>query len=292
MHTELTWPIHPTTTALCAAAALELGRVPADQPLAETLAPAAALLADACRQAGAQPTAFLAHLIPLSADNAPLGALAATALVKTIGRQEGDQHAASLAVALRQLDAALAAARPKLTDELLMRRDVIQEQWDARGPGFLATVKRLTDATVVPERADVLLTHPLLGGGGDPWILYNRVTLEAVLAIPHAALPEVVRLGWLLSQLNLELPAMSELIAPKRLPQVASLAMLCVALQAAEEVELARANEETMSLALTAWRLDTQPLTAADLWIWWQTYLAARPSWPAALAALDTLAGK
>ncbi|MCE9555717.1 MAG: hypothetical protein K8T91_20400, partial [Planctomycetes bacterium] len=248
MQTELTWLTRPTTTALCAAAALELGRVPADQPLVEALAPAAARLLECCQAAGADPTVLLSHLIPLSGDNVPPAALATTALVKTIGRQKGEQHIASLAEALRQLDAALAAARPKLADELLMRRDVIKEQWDARGPGFLATVRRLTDgakrltnATIVPERAEVLLTHPLLGGGGDSWILYNRVTLEAVLANPHAALTEVVRLGWLLSQLNLELPSISELIPPTRLPQIAPLAMLCVALQAAEEVELARA---------------------------------------------------
>ncbi|MCE9553083.1 MAG: hypothetical protein K8T91_06850, partial [Planctomycetes bacterium] len=98
--------------------------------------------------------------------------------------------------------------------------------------------------------------------------------------------------GWLLSQLNLELPSISELIPPTRLPQIAPLAMLCVALQAAEEVELARADEATVDLALAAWRLEVAPLTAGDLWTWWQTYLAARPSWPAALATLDTLAEK
>ena len=288
--TDLTWHIRPTTTALCAASALQQGRELVDAPLAEALAPAAAQLATACQAAGAEPGDVLAHLIPLSAEDVPPRMLATTALAKSIGRQKAEPHVAPLAEAIRQLDVALAAVRPRLADELLLRRDVIRQQWDARGPGFLTTVARLTDAAVVPERAEVLLVHPLLGGGGDAWIVYNRVTLEAVLANPHAALPEVVRLGWLLIQLNLELPALSELIPPGRLPRIAPLATLCVALSAAAEVELAQADEQTVALALQAWRVDAAPLTAGDLWSWWETYLAARPSWPAALAALDRLA--
>src|SRR5206468_2245664 len=113
-----------------------------------------------------------------------------------------------------------------------------------------------TDPTVLVPQADVVLVHPFLGGHGQAWLFYNCVTLEGVLANPHAELPEVVRLGWLLSQLNLELPAISELIEPLRLPRVGSLAMLCVALSAAEEVELARADERTIARAIDWWRLD------------------------------------
>jgi len=287
--TELNWRTHPRTTALCAAYVQELRLPVADTAVMEALEPASARLRDTCQQAGAEPAALLAHLIPLSADPVAPRELAATALTKAMGRQRTEQHVPPLAEALRQLDAALAAARPKLAEELTLRLCVIQEQWHARGPGLLVNIARLTDPAVVPLKADVLLVHPLQGGGGDAWILYNRVTLEAVLANPESALPEVVRLGWLLSQLNLDLAALSELIPPARLPRVARLGMLCAALAAAEEVELARADAETAELALAVWQLDAAPLTAADLWGWWETYQAARPTWPAALAALDRL---
>ena len=68
----------------------------------------------------------------------------------------------------------------------------------------MAAIGRLTERELVVERADVILVHPVLGGGGWAYPPYNAVCFEAVLANPIAELPEVVRLGWLLAQLNLD----------------------------------------------------------------------------------------
>src|SRR5690606_23019649 len=91
-------------------------------------------------------------------------------------------------------------------EELELRSAPLREQWEARGGGLLATLARLTTAGLVPEMADVILVHPVLGGGGAAHWQYNSVQFEAVLANPLAELPEVLRLGWLLAQLNFDLP--------------------------------------------------------------------------------------
>ena len=122
---------------------------------------------------------------------------------------------------------------------------------------------------------------------------YNSARIEAVLANPVAELPEVVRLGWLIAQLQLDLPRYSEAIHPDRLAKVAGLAMLPAALTAAEGVELVRDARALFEQAILAWQLappaDTNP--GALVSEWWQTYQETKPPWNVALAALDQLLG-
>ena len=79
--------------------------------------------------------------------------------------------------------------------------------------------------------------------------------IEAVLANPHAELPEVVRLAWLLSQLHLDLPIHGERIERRRLPHVARLATLPGILEAAHYVELVQEPAALLPFALSAWRI-------------------------------------
>jgi len=54
-----------------------------------------------------------------------------------------------------------------------------------------------------------------LGGAGAAQLRTNSVRLEAVLTHPDPQLPETLRLGWLLSQLNQDLPIYSDTIRPE-----------------------------------------------------------------------------
>jgi hypothetical protein len=181
---------------------------------------------------------------------------------------------------------------------------------------------------MVPN-ADVVLVYPAYGGGGRAHLLYNSVRIEAVLTNPVPELPEIVRLAWLLAQLNIDLPAFSENLRPQRRNKIAQLAMLPATLQAAEEVELARCDPAAIRLALKVWNVgasrvltegqnEMSPQPASSDWgleeattfnpsncsadavqdqgeltsvlfEWWQTYVESRPRWPTALAALDRM---
>ena len=154
-------------------------------------------------------------------------------------------------------------------------------------------IARWTDPHVIAESAQVILVHPSLGGGGSAHLAYNNVLIEAVLTNPIPQLPETLRLAWLLSQLNLDLPMFSETIHGKRLPHVAELAMIPVTLQAAEELEFLTLTPEAIDLALNCWNVVTPPDTdpVDILWRWWGTYLETRPRWDIAFTALDRMFG-
>jgi hypothetical protein len=91
--------------------------------------------------------------------------------------------------------------------------------------------------------------------------------------------------------LNLDLPRYSENLRPSWLTTVAGLAMIPVVLAAADEVQLAGCDDQTIDLALRVW---LTPAEKADEWTtalidWWQTYRVMRPAWATALAALERL---
>ena len=151
----------------------------------------------------------------------------------------------------------------------------------------MAELATLTEDDLVVAAADVILVHPVQGGGGAAHWLYNSVRIEAVLANPLTELPEVVRLGWLLAQLNLDLPKFEGDLRRDRAAVIGPIAMIPPVLAAAAQVELARLDVPTLATALTAWRIDqVEPAALLD---WWEAYLASRASWTVALGALDRM---
>jgi hypothetical protein len=221
-------------------------------------------------------------------------ALAEAALKKAAGRVEGlEALVASLAAEIAHVQTALRTALPQLVDELALRERPLREQWDARGPGMLVRIGNLTEEALVVPEAEVVLVHPAFGGGGDAHLSYNSVRMEAMLANAHAELPETVRLAWLVAQLQLDLPAIGENVHVDRLPHVARLAMLPAALQAAEDVELARFSPDLVRQALLMWRVLTPPGVdiVQILLAWWETYQQTRPPFSIALESLDQMMG-
>lgn len=271
-----------------AAGAIARGRPLVDSRLAPALAAPLASLKAELTAAGIDAEAFFAQAVPLAAEFENNRELAERVLNKLRGREN---LAGRLAGWFSQLESAFLDAVPGVVDQLELRSGPLREQWEARGPGLLAAIERQTEPALLAESAEVVLVYPVIGGAAAAHVLYNKVVIEALLTNPHGELPEVVRLGWLLSSLNLDLPRYSETIPPKRLTRLAPLAMLPAALEAAGEVELAPGGSASLAGAVAAWRLadsDGEPL-AETLEKWWQTYQDRRPAWSVALAALDRM---
>ena len=283
---DVTWLANASASALHAACALLRGDVLFDVRLAELLdEPVDHLRAELDRlRLPAQ--AFFEHAIPLSAGIGNNAALAETALVKVAGR--GAQGKASgLAQAIGQCETAYLAVHPRAADELALRIGPMREQWEARGPGVLFGVVRLTEPGLLVEQAQIMGLEPVLGGGGRAHPSYNMVSIEAVLANPHAGLPEVVRLAWLLAQLQLDVPRYQGEMARDRALHVGAIGLLPAVVAAAEEVELVGGREAAIETAIEAWRLEG--VRSGPLLDWWDTYVADRPAWPVAVAALDRM---
>ncbi len=294
MATELRWKTPFTANCIHLADGLGRGLPVVDSRLVEVLAGPALRLRAVIEASGAPPGRMWRQLGGLSGQNDSPGQIAETALVKVIGRVEGlSSRVAILGGALAELQAAVRIALPQLAEELVLRERPLREQWEARGPGLLFQVATLTHEKLLPPQAEVLLVQPFFGGAGTAHLPFNSVRIEAVLTNSHAELPEVVRLAWLIAQLQLDLPLVSENIHADRLPHVARLAMLPAALRAAEGVELVRYSPALVEQAIRAWHLAVPPGMdiVGILSDWWETYQLSRPPFRVALEALDQMVG-
>lgn len=292
MSTNLHWKSSAAASCWHTLESLAEQRVLTQPTLAEALRPFVSSLAMAAATTPDQLHEVFDHLIPLSAGHLSEAELARVSLSKTWGPQFATRCGPSFASVLRSARQAFEQQNSNLEQELQLRRGPLEQQWQARGPGLLAAVRRLAEPEMIPDAADVILVLPVVGGAGATHIRSNAVHLEAVLTDPHPSVPEIVRLGWLLALLNLDLPRYADHFSRGRLYQLGRLAMVPVLLAAAEEVELARCEAATVAAALTAWQVakdePTAPL-AESLWAWWQTYHDSQSTLVTALHALDRL---
>ncbi len=292
---DLRWRASLSASCFHAARAIALGQPLVDNRLAQALSPSVASLSAELSASGISFATFFEQVVPLAADFENNRELARRVLARFSGRSEvqNEQAAGRLAGWFNELESAFSAAVSGVVDELTLRGRPLREQWEARGPGLLAAIGRLTEPGVLAEGGEVVLVYPVQGGGGAAHLAYNKVSFEAVLANPIVELPETVRLGWLLSTLNLDLPKYSEALPRQRLDSLAPLAMLPAALAAAQDVELVHGVAPSLAHAMTVWRVvqdDDDIKSLADMLDrWWKTYQERRPPWAVALAALEQM---
>jgi hypothetical protein len=290
---NLRWIPHLATSALHAAEASWRGETFVDQQLQAAVHEPAVALAQQITSHGLPELRMwrnLAALVPTFDNRRHAVKIAG---LRSLGSPLHEIAVAAITGAIVDLERAVNDAFPGLGQELELRGRVLREQWEARGPGMLKRLQELLPAEVILAASDVLLVQPALGGDGKPHLVNNTVRIEAVLANPHPKLPEAVRLAWLLSQLNLDVPKYSEDIHPDRLPHITSFAMLPVVLEAAHYVELVTFDRDLLPLAIDAWRLRVPadvdgPELVAN---WWMTYQEAKPTLAVALKALDEMFG-
>ena len=263
----------------------------ADERLAEAIAAPAKDLARAIASETMSAARCWRWLFALSTSAASSRELALLTLTKMVGRQRAELLQPRMAAAITSLETAVRNAFANLASELELRIGPLRQQWEARGPGLLHQVALRTDESLITREANVLVVQPATGGGGEAHHSANAVRIEGVLANPHEQLPEVVRLAWLLAQLELDRPAYSDRIHADRLPHIAAFAMLVPVLEAAQEVELVRYSPELLNHAIAAWRLPVPPDVDGPALVlqWWETYRDSRPAFPVALTALDQM---
>lgn len=258
-----------------------------DAALAEVLAEPVEELRRAAATWQISPAGLVDHLTAVSIESISVEDQARLAIRKLAGEPHLPRATAAVAGWMQHVQSLFLQVHPNAVDELELRSVPLREQWEARGPGVHAMLCKLLGSETLVDAAEVVLVHPVLGGGGSAHVLYNRVSFEAVLANPLAELPEVVRLGWLLAQLQLDLPSIQGNLSRQRALEVGALALVPATLTAAHEVELTGPPEALLQRAIEAWRLG--PVDVDAVLAWWETYLTDRPCWSTALAALDRL---
>ncbi len=287
---DIRWKASLSASCLHAAACFHEGLPIADASISAALEPAVEQLLIGLDGFGSDASILLPQLVALSSEIENNRQLVELAVIRVWGKDAVNESAVSqLTGCIAGLEAAVLRERPGLVDELAVRSRPLREQWEARGPGLLRQIQMLSDEAFLVSAAEVVLVAPIVGGHGRAHLSHNRILFEAVLANPHPQLPETLRLGWLLSQLNIDVPRYSDSISAERVSLVASLATLPLVLSAAETVELARLDAETLQAALQCWHLPEE--FSERLQTWWDTYQQSTTRWPVALAALDAMLG-
>ncbi|MBP88688.1 MAG: hypothetical protein CMJ64_18575 [Planctomycetaceae bacterium] len=289
---ELQWIPSATSSCYHAADGLRRGLQFANPEPNEQLLAATANLAQEIRTVGLHEDRFWSHLCAFAHQLESNLQLIRRALQKTVGPNNVSELTATALIGrIADLESAMRDALPQTDGELRHRCGPLRQHWEARGPGLLRSFADLTDPKLLPERAEIALVYPAFGGGGVAHLANNTIRVEAVLTNIVPALPEVLRIGWLLTQLNHELPIFGERVHGDRLPLLAQLATLPPILQSAAVVELSSLSADTLAAAISGWRVDVaQPADVADILLnWWDTYQGSRPPWGIALAALDQM---
>jgi len=286
---QLRWKASFSASCLHAAACMSEGLPVANSTIAATLHPPTEALSRELHACGFAVQTTLPLLVALAADFENNRQLVEKVATRIQGAGTLSESAiARLAGCIADLEAAWLREQPGLVDELAVRGRPLREQWEARGPGLLRAIEKLTAENFIASSAEVVLVSPLVGGHGRAHLMNNRVTFEAVLTHPQPELPETLRLGWLLSQLNLDLPILSEPVPQHQLPRLASLATLPLVLAAAKTVDLAVLDEATLARAIEVWHLPPLPAETP----WWRAYTTGEVRWPVAMTALDQMLGE
>lgn len=288
---DIRWIASPDASALYAANAVRRKLPLHDQAVAAALETPALELDQVFRRYGSHERLWR-NVVGLAADIAASPQLAEMAFRKSFSLEKiaptSIREASSW---ISEIKAATRRLAKQANESLADRVGPLQMQWRARGPGLMQQVARLTDPRVAIASGVAAVVHPWRGGGGLTYIQGNVAVIEGLLANADERLPEVLRLGWLLSQMNLSLPMFCEEIHPDRFLQVVELAMLPVVLEAAAHVELAACDESTMQLAADAWLNQPPPTTGfwETLLAWWETCKEEKFAWSVALRGLDQM---
>jgi hypothetical protein len=263
----------------------------ADPLLSAALAAPAERLQAALLEERVPPDVFWSHVVPLAADIVSVRELAEVTLTKTVGRNEAAPRVRRFRDRLTELLNSFDGVLPQLSEDWTTGIEPLRQRWDYRGAGLLGRIVERTEPALLVEAATIVLVYPALRGGGAAYLPYNLLHIEVQPTDPVAELPELVRLAWMVSLLNMDLPRYSEGLGPRRLGTVAALAMIPVTLAAAADLELARCDDESIERALRIWLPPAAEIEArtSTLSQWWETYSAVRPDWVTALQALDRL---
>lgn len=265
-----------------------------DSELETQLEPLAARLSGLLAGDVPHPDRFFEHLPALAGEFSGCREIARLALTRLIHSERAARLAGPYAEILTEIAATTLPGVQRLGSMVEEHLPALQAAWKVDGIGLLADVAHWTDQAVVAEDLSALAVAPVRGGGGAAYPTYNRVCIEIVGDDLVPELPEVVRLVWLISQLNLDLPQFSEALTPQRAHLVTKLAMLTAVVAAWHDRDAAAVDEPQLGTALGAWLGELpEPATISPALVqWWGVYCERRPAWPVALQALDQYLAK
>ena len=203
-----------------------------------------------------------------------------------------EQTSAGIARQLRECRGAFSQRYPKLNEQLQLRSRPLKERWETFGPGLLRSIaRRIWDASPPtdwwPPNVTGMLLQPVRGGDGGFDSDSSRLWIEAMLTDADPAVPEVLRVAYLVTRMAIESHTREKSSEhPHTLPW--SFAAVPLVLSAAADLDLVSAESLPIAAALDQWHVgDSQ--TAAIVQDWWGQLTGTPTAMPVALKALDRM---
>ncbi|TWT93758.1 hypothetical protein [Stieleria varia] len=180
---------------------------------------------------------------------------------------------------------------PKLEAQLELRANPLKTKWETCGPGLLIQSAALIwDSTPPtgwwPAKIHGWLVQPIRGGDGQFDAKTQRFWIEAMLTDGDPRIPEVLRVGWLVTQLAIARNSGTKVAdSSGRMPW--GLGTIPIVLAAGAELDLVHGP---LPIADTVrwWRMGDDAI-AKILIDWWGQWRQTKTSMPVALKALDKM---
>ncbi len=313
--TRLRWDVSDRLSVLHAAHCWAAGTPGIDPLLVAKIGPPLTVLSSRLVACEIDIGLFWSRLVAVAAGGASDAEACHSALESAgLGFLAVDSAAAAITSGLAETRLAYQERFPKAAGQLELRARPIREQWDAYGRGLLRRIGRQTHESYLPKSIAGVMLTPYRGGDGDSDPAQETFWLEAVLTNPVAAVPEVLRVAWLVTRVGIArqlfAPAATKLAVDgdgsgsepnaARSALVVALAALPVTLDAAVYLEITSAaavDDTLIAAALAAWfpaglgltTSDELPGLAETLAKWWQQHQQLQPPFPVSLKALDRM---
>jgi hypothetical protein len=217
---------------------------------------------------------------------------ACTISLLSSGCSELQVEQTSKAVSNRLSDARLAFLRrfPKLGEQLELRARPLRDRWDTFGPGLLTEVERQIWENSPPDdwwasRTSALMIQPVRGGDGGFDAEGGKFWIEAMLTDVDQAVPEVLRVAWLITRMAIETHTRDR-SADQPLAKPWSLVSVPLVLTAAANLELINPDRLPIKRALELWQ-SADVNVAEILEDWWRQLTLTSAPLPVALKELD-----
>ncbi len=179
---------------------------------------------------------------------------------------------------------------PKLGEQLELRARPLLERWDTVGAGLLLDVQRQVWGDRPPDRwwpakTEGLLVQPMRGGDGDCEPSTARFWIEAMLTDADPAVPEVLRVAWLITRLAIDHHLGN---ARPQLIQAWSLAAVPLVLTAGRQLDVIRGDSLPVRRATQMWHLGDDRV-GDKVEFWWHENESSPSPLPVAVKELHLL---
>tara|TARA_R110002049_G_scaffold185580_3_gene353806 strand:- start:31107 stop:32021 length:915 start_codon:yes stop_codon:yes gene_type:complete len=287
---RIRWSASTKLSEIHAARTVAMGRSLTDRKTEQALVAPATEVNQRLLSASIDVTTFWQRLFDETAFDAENPRACEIALVAAgCSELQAEQTGKAIGSRLGECRIAFHRRYPKLAQQLALRSQPLCQRWDMIGHGMLSGItKRIWGGAAPndwwPSRIEGLMVQPIRGGDGGYDPDANQFWMEAMLTDVDPAVPEILRVAWLVTRVATEQHTRDRLSAePSSLPW--GIGSVPFVLSTAAELDVIPDGPLPISRAVELWHLGDATVGQATQ-RWWQHWQESPTPLPVALTKL------